>query len=201
MKQRNKQQILDRLHDFDSKRLLSVDKTLIDIENRTIPFIMVSNHNEGERYDWWEDETYIEKLDVNGADTKRLTTFFKDHNRNVDDAIGRVENTRVDGGCLKCDVIFGTDEDSEKIFKKYQDGILTDVSIGYTINDVNVERVKGETPIVTVTDFSILELSAVGIGFDKGAKVGRSLEETPSEAKEIPLDIHKRRLKLTLKEK
>lgn len=180
----------------ENTRLYQIDTSLIDVENRSIPFVMVSAHNEGERYDWYEDEIYIERLDVNGADTSRLRTFFKDHDRGVDNAIGKVDNVRVDGDTLKCDVVFGTDEDSQRIFQKYQDGILTDVSIGYLINDDEISRVKGETPVVTVTDFSIFELSAVGVGFDKGAKIGRSADSKHDEHKEIPLDIHQRRLKL-----
>ena len=50
---------------------------------------------------------------------ERLKTFFKDHNRSVDSAIGRVENIRLEDGKLKADVVFGTDEDAEKVFRKY----------------------------------------------------------------------------------
>ena len=136
---------------------------------------MISKDNEGERYDWWADEIYIERLDVNGANYERLKTFFKDHIRSVDSAIGKVENIRIEDGELKADVVFGTDEESEKVFRKYVDGILTDCSIGYKINATTVEQRKGEPTLVTVTDFEIRELSAVGIGFDKGATVGRDL--------------------------
>lgn len=169
--------IVKKITGLDVQRKLTLDtKTVINIEKRSVPFILISKENEGERYDWWKDEIYIEKLDVNGATYERLNTFFKDHIRSVDNAIGRVENIRVEDGELKADVIFGTDEESEKIFRKYVDGILTDCSIGYKINSVTVEERKGEPTIVTVTSFDIRELSAVGIGFDSGATVGRKKE-------------------------
>lgn len=164
-----------KLQGFDTTRKLPVESNLINVETRTVPFILISKENEGERVDWWTDEVFIEKLDVNGAKYERLNTFFKDHIRSVDSAIGKVENIRIESGQLKADVVFGTDDDAEKVFRKYVDGILTDCSIGYKINATTVEQRKGEPTLVTVTDFEIRELSAVGIGFDKGATVGRNL--------------------------
>lgn len=168
--------IVEKITGLDVQRKLQIDTNGIDVEKRSVPFIIISKDNEGERFDWWKDEIYIEKLDVNGATYERLKTFFKDHIRSVDSAIGRVENIRIEDGQLKADVVFGTDDESERIFRKYVDGILTDCSIGYKINSVTVEERKGEPTIVTVTSFDIRELSAVGIGFDSGATVGREKE-------------------------
>jgi len=78
----------------------------------------------------------------------------------------------LDGDTLKADVVFGAD--GESVLNKYREGVLTDVSIGYAINGYTVEEREGEPDIVTVTDFEIFELSAVGIGFDQGAKHERS---------------------------
>ncbi|OCL85739.1 Mu-like prophage major head subunit gpT [Aliarcobacter thereius] len=170
-----KEDLKRKLDGLSTQRNFVVDSSAIDIESRTISFIIVSEQNEGERYDWWKDEIFIEKLDVAGARFERLKTFFKDHNRNVDSAIAKVENIRLEDGKLKADVVFGTDEESEKIFRKYVDGILTDCSIGYRILATKIEERKGEPTLVTVTRFEIFELSAVGVGFDRGATVGREL--------------------------
>lgn len=133
-----------------------------------ITFVMVSDQNEGMRFDWWSGDEYIERLDINGANMESLNTFFKNHDREVDDAIGRVENKRKDGDFLLGDVIF--DESGADIKRKYENRTLTDVSIGYKINKYEVEERENEPDIVTITDFDIMELSAVGIGFDSGAK-------------------------------
>lgn len=172
---RKKEEVERKLSGLNTQRNFVIDKSAINEETRTISFVLISEENEGERYDWWTDEKFIEKLDVTGARYERLNTFFKDHIRSVDSAIGKVVNVRVEDGKLKADVIFGTDEDSEKVFRKYIDGILTDCSIGYKIIATRVEERKGEPTLVTVVEFEIYELSAVGIGFDKGAKVGREL--------------------------
>ena len=150
------------------------DTSLIDTETRTVPFILVSDQNAGERYDWWNDETYIEELDVNGANFDELLTFFKDHNPSVDNAVGRIENARVEDNQIKADVVFGSDNNSYLVFQKYNDRILTDVSIGYRVNDITITEQKDKPTHVLVTDFSIVELSAVWKGFDAGATVGRS---------------------------
>ncbi len=165
-----------KLEGQEIQRRASPNISLIDEEARKIPFILISKENEGERVDWWSGERYIEKLDVKGAKWDRLTTLFKDHKRTVDSAIGKVENIRIEDGELKADVVFGSTPDAVAVFEKYRDGILTDVSIGYKVNAVTIEERVGEPDVVTVTDFEIKELSAVGIGFDKGATIGRNLE-------------------------
>ncbi len=139
--------------------------------DNTLSFVLVSNDNGGKRFDWSSGEYYTELLDVNGANTDRLNTFFKDHSRSVDSAIGKVFNVRVEDGQIIGDVTFGTDEDSQTIYRKYREGILTDVSIGYEIEDYTVSRgAENESDEVLITRYSLFELSAVGIGFDSGAK-------------------------------
>ena len=167
--------LLDALRSRSFDKNIRADTALISVETRTIPFILVSKNNAGERYDWWDGETYIEELDPKGAILTELRTFFKDHNPSVDNAIGRVENLRIDGGEIKCDVVFGSDEDSLKVFQKYAEGILTDVSIGYTIEEVIETEKKGELTHVMVTKFTIMELSAVWKGFDSGAIASRKM--------------------------
>jgi hypothetical protein len=177
----------------------TVDKeSAIDVDNRKISFIAVSDDNGGLRYDWWNDEIFEERLEPKGATFDGLNTFFKDHKMSVDTAIGRVENTRLDKGQIKTDVVFGTDDDSERIFNKFREGILTDVSIGYSINEVITTERENEPTEVLVTKFNIHELSAVWKGFDSNAKVGREYEkiiekeETPNEK---DLELQKQRLR------
>jgi hypothetical protein len=161
--------------------------TKIDVENRTIPFILVSKDNAGERYDWWNDEVYIEELDPNGARLEELQTFC-------------IENTRVEDGQIKADVAFGTDEDAAKVFTKYQDRVLTDVSVGYYVNDIIVTSRKDEPDHVLVTDYTLVELSAVWKGFDKGATIGRSATSQKQVEKLRNTDVLRKKLNLKEKE-
>lgn len=151
-------------------------------ENDTISFVIVSDKNEGMRYDWFSGESYIERLDISGANMDRLNTFFKDHTRSVDAAIGCAVNKRQEGTLLLTDVKF--DESGLDVKRKYENGTLTDVSIGYEIKAYTVEEREGEPDLVTVTDFDIFELSAVGIGFDSGAKK-RGADIQPEQLREM----------------
>ena len=167
------------------QRRASPQTSLIDEKEKRVPFILISKDNAGERYCCGEVE-YIERLDINGAKFDNLKTFFKDHDRSVDNAIGKVENVRVENGELKADVVFANTPNALEIFEKYKQGILTDVSIGYRVNAVTIEEKANDVDSVVVTDFDILEVSAVGVGFDKGATVGRS-----KKSKEEKLDKEK----------
>ncbi len=212
--QRSKEAIIARMNEVGimnrscgrgaCQRAKSADATLIDSEQRMIPFVLVSEQNAGERYDWWNDEVYIEELDVNGARIEELQTFFKDHKTSVDTAIGRVENARIEEGRIKADVFFGTDDDASRVFKKYEDRILTDVSVGYYVNDIVVTERKGEPTHVLVTDYTIVELSAVWKGFDKGATLGRASAKKGGgdgfEPKLRNTDILRKKLNLKTKE-
>ena len=194
-------QLIDILKNRSFEKRIRTDTALINIEERKVPFILVSKDNAGERFDWWEGRVYIEELDPKGAVLTELRTFFKDHKPNVDTAIGRVENLRLEDGEIKCDVIFGSDADSQKIFQKYVEGILTDVSIGYTIQDTIETEKKGEPTHVLVTKFTPLELSAVWRGFDQGAKVGREASEHEEmERSKIEMNNIDRKLKIMEKE-
>lgn len=181
------------------QRRASPQTKLIDEKQRKIPFILISKDNKGERYCCGEVD-YIEELDVNGAKFDNLRTFFKDHDRSVDSAIGRIENVRVENGELKADVIFGSTSDAEEVFNKYREGILTDVSVGYKVKEIEVIEKTNEATLVRVVDFDLVEVSAVGVGFDKGATLGRN-----KTFKEDELDKEKMQERLkeleTLKER
>ena len=153
-------------------RTMSLSRDMINAneDNDTMSFVFISDDNAGQRYSWSEDSYYSEKLDVNGANAEKLNTFFKNHSRSVDSAIGKVTNAHVEGSQYVGDVTFGSDAESQVIAQKYREGILTDVSIGYEIIDYEVTRgAENEQDVVTVTNFNIFEVSAVGIGFDSGA--------------------------------
>ncbi len=141
-----------------------------DLPDGELSFVMVSDANSGQRYDWSSGKTYEEFLDVRGANSGQLNTFFKNHSHDVDSAVGKVSNVRVENNILVGDVKFASDETSQAVYRKYVDGVLTDVSIGYEIKDYTVQERENENDLVTVTNYEIFELSAVGIGFDSGAK-------------------------------
>ncbi len=64
------------------------------------------------------------------------------------------------------------DPEGDRVFRKIQDGILSDVSVGYRIYKMEtVEETEGEVPVRRATDWEPFEISVVPIGADSGAKV------------------------------
>jgi len=161
-------------------------------------FILISKDNSCERYDWWEGKVFIEELAIEGAKFDQLKTFFTDHNPRVDTAIGAVENKAVEGQELLADVRYGSDEYSQLIKQKYDEGILSDVSIGYRINEIVETKHKDEPNHVLVTDYDIVELSAVWKGADSGAvNISKSEpENVESDEKRFSHDIYAKKFKL-----
>jgi phage head maturation protease len=187
--------LIEMLKNKSIERQAMVRK-VADGDERRITFTIVSKSNAGERYDWWGDEIYIEEIDANGMDTSSCRTFFKDHEYRVDNAIGRVENIVRANGEIVADVVFASDDESIKIFNKYKEGVLSDVSVGYKIKDVKETKKKGEPTHVLITKSELLELSAVWKGFDKGAKFKREYEEKQENEAIRGYEFRNRKIKI-----
>ncbi|MCH3696254.1 HK97 family phage prohead protease [Campylobacter lari] len=168
----------------------------IDNDNNILSFVMISNSNACKRWDWDMGE-YLEELDISGARYNELRTLFTDHNPSVDNAIAKIENIRVENNELVCDCIFAKDERSQNIFKKYKDGILSDVSIGYKILKQTIDKDNNPKKVL-VNEFEIFELSAVWKGADKNAKKRFFDEQTQKEAKALA-QARERELELMIK--
>jgi len=175
---------------------VEVRENEVEDKNGDATFILISENNETERYDWWKDEVFIEELDIKGADYSQLKTFFKDHKPSVDTAIGKIVGLEVVKNELIGSVVFGTDKDSQVIKQKYDDGILTDVSIGYRINEIVSTEKKDEPNHVLVTDYTIVELSAVWKGADAGAVKIKTDNTTKATEKRFSYDLYEKKLKI-----
>ena len=164
----------EALKGISQKRFVA-NVDLTTSSDNSIGFTFISVNNSGTRYDWGTGELYEELLDPNGANVIRLKTMFMDHNRSVVSAIGKVGDVRVEDGKLKGLVTFGSGDMEQSIFRKYKEGIIDSVSIGYEIKDYKVETREGEIDLVTVTDYDVFEVSAVGLAFDGDAVADRSI--------------------------
>lgn len=90
---------------------------------------------------------------------------------NADEPVGRAENIRISGRKLKADLRFSKSARGSEIWQDVQDGVLTDISIGYRIDDY---QETDET--LTVTRWTIFETSVVTISADTAAGINRSLK-------------------------
>jgi hypothetical protein len=128
------------------------------------------------RYDWWEDQEFIEELDMSGADLSRLNAgapFLRDHRATVDSVIGVIDRAWMEDGEGRATVRFSQREDAAQYAQDVQAGVLRNVSVGYMIREF--ERIgatdDNKLPIYRATDWLPMEVSLVAIGADAGAQV------------------------------
>ena len=159
----------------------------INTEDLTIWFTAVSDDNAGMR-ESWSGVRYIEQIDVDTVNVDDFKLFAKDHTYSSDSIIGRIIETVKEDGKLKAKVKFSQTQDGRDIFQKYQESILTDVSIGYRydLNDATI--LDNEIPLVILRNVEIFELSSVFKGFDHKAKIGRSKDGKIME-EELPTRV------------
>lgn len=92
--------------------------------------------------------------------------------------IGRAENVDVDGKRLVADVVFDLADDfAAQVDRKYRDGFLNAVSIGFNVTEWEDPKSSYYNPGVA-TSWELFELSAVPLPMDPSAVVesGRALD-------------------------
>lgn len=157
----------------------------IDVEARTVE-IAFSSEVEYER--WFG----IEILDHSqgAADLSRLNNaaavlWMHDWS----DQRGVVESARIDIDLKGRAVVrFSRSEEGEQLFQDVIDKIVTKVSVGYLVNGMKLEELRGDMDVYRVTDWQPYELSFVSIPADDTVGVGRSLEKPQEDENKNPTD-------------
>ncbi|EKF8822979.1 MULTISPECIES: phage major capsid family protein [Enterobacteriaceae] len=143
--------------------------TAINSDNRTVEVAFCSEAGVLREI---EGKVYTEILLCNpeNVDLSRLNNsgaVLFNHDR--DHLIGRVLSARIDSDKVGRAVLQISNA-SEKEWEQINEGVLTHISFGYTVNDY---RIEGN--IIYVTHFTPYEISLVTVPADVSAGVGRSL--------------------------
>ena len=162
----------------------------IDKEKRTIT-LSFSSEEPYER--WWG----IEILDHSSTsvDMNRLNNsapLLFNHNRN--EVIGVVDFAKIEDRRGVAVVRFGNSEKAKEVFSDVADGIMRNVSVGYQIDEMQLESEKDGVETYRVTGWQPFEISIVSIPADDTVGVGRS-DETLTE-KEIKIENKKEEKKM-----
>ncbi len=168
---------IDALRWLEGKSYKRAEDTSFDlVEERTFEFPFSSEYPVA-RYFGNE----ILSHEVKAADLSRLNDgaplLF---NHNPDRVIGVVERAYIDGKKRRgyARVRFSRNEFAQEVLSDVQDGILRNVSFGYSINKME-EREGGD---FVATSWSPTELSVVAIAADPSVGFGRSLDSKTEEA-------------------
>ncbi len=130
------------------------------------------------RYSWGMDEYYNEVLDMNGANLERASKglpVLDNHGRwgSVGQILGRAENIRREGESYVATVRFSKREAIQEMVSDIQDGIISDISFGYSVDKVErMEKKDGEQyRTYMVRNWTPNEISFVTIPADPKAGV------------------------------
>ena len=152
----------------------------VDTEKRMVVGVSVSSDEPYERF-------FGSEILLHTPEAVNLTRFKKKAaplllNHNRDKLIGKPLNPRLEDGRLVVDLKFAQNALATECLKDLEDGILTECSIGYTVEKFLVDE-KEET--YTATKWEVFECSMVSIPADYTVGVGREFAE---EEKRIEIE-------------
>ena len=155
---------------------------IVDEEQRTVR-ISFSSELPVLRASWFEDP-WVEILGHNDgeANLQRLNngaTVHYNHSRSRRDRVGVVEMAALKDSRGEAIVRFSKREDVDDVWQDVKDGVLRNVSVGYSIDRrelVKESQTKGEPSEYRVTRWTPMEISFVDIPADPTVGVGRDGE-------------------------
>ena len=112
---------------------------------------------------------------------------LKSHDTSLDSVIGVVESARIENRQAVAKIRFSNREDVKPIVQDIKEGVLRNVSVGYTIEEFEKTGEEDDIPVILATKWTPYEISLVSIPADKYAQV-RSMDECPTNTKETIME-------------
>ncbi len=155
-------------------RSFNLDRTAIDEEARTVN-LSFSSDMPVERWFGMEVLDHSPKS-VNLERLNGGAPLLMDHD--TSDQIGRVESASVDGKRGTAVVRFSKSARAQEIFTDVIDGIRQNISVGYRINEMELdeERSEGDLDTFVATSWQPYEVSVVSVPADNSIGVSRSAD-------------------------
>ncbi len=156
-------------------RSFNLDRDAIDEDSRTVN-LSFSSDMPVERWfgmevlDHSPKSVDLERLNGGGA------PLLMDHD--TSDQIGRVESASVDGKRGTAVVRFSKSAHAQNIFNDVIDGIRTGISVGYRINEMELDesRSEGDLDTFVAKNWSPFEISLVSVPADNSIGISRSAD-------------------------
>jgi hypothetical protein len=80
-------------------------------------------------------------------------------------------SARIEGGRGVASILLTRREDAKGTVQDIRDGVIRNISAGYKIYGVEKQERKGQVTLMRVTDWEPMEISAVPVQADPGARV------------------------------
>jgi len=155
-------------------RSFNFDRSAIDEEARTVN-LSFSSDMPVERWFGMEVLDHSPKS-VNLERLNGGAPLLMDHD--TSDQIGRVESASVDGKRGTAVVRFSKSARAQEIFTDVMDGIRQNISIGYRINEMELDesRSEGDLDTFVATSWQPYEVSVVSVPADNSIGIARSAD-------------------------
>jgi len=165
-------------------RSLSVRAATIDEEGRSVQAVLATEQPV-DIFDFGRLSVVDEVLRVGGRQSGPSVTLLETHDRSTLDAVlGSVREIRREGDVVVGRLHFAADDErAERAWRKVRDGHITDVSVGYRVDDaiyvepgesavVDGKTYRADKRVLRVTrKWTLREVSVVPIGADQNAKI------------------------------
>lgn len=149
---------------------------VIDEENRTVELAFSSE----QPYERWFGDEILDHTD-GAIDFSRLRSggaVLMDHNWT--DQVGVVESVRIDADRVARAIVrFSRSARGQEIFNDIIDGIRTNISVGYFIHEMVLEKQGEDKDSYRVTKWEPFEISIVAVPADPTVGIGRSADKNP----------------------
>lgn len=178
----------------DEEREIEPEEEVRDDDVEEIE-IAISSEAEVERYDWWENKSYIEVLghgegEIDLGYARDGLPLFVDHNSR--DMVGVVENIRLDADRkLRGTPRFSSSVRGQEIKRDMLDGIRKKISVGYDPGETYDQTERDSKAIRRYRGWKPLEVSSVPIPADYEVGVGRSARAGVRRPELIPVSAAK----------
>ena len=125
----------------------------------------------------WLETLGHKRGEVDLARLQNGASVHYNHSRTRADRIGVVESAKIVNKRLEATVRLSKRDDIDDLWQDIRDGILTNISVGYSINERKLTREgKGEPDEFRITSWTPHEVSFVDIPADPTVGVGRNEE-------------------------
>lgn len=188
------EEILEQLRGDAEKRrrFLKVDRTMVDEKKRTVDLAFSSETPVPKWYgiEILDHSPGCMRLDRAAGGIPLL------YNHDRDALIGRMSDVRCDADKVgRASARFGNSTTADQMMRDVQDGILTDVSVGYQVHhmeemdpkdmppDLMEMAAREKSSVYRITDWEPFECSLVTVPADPTVGVGRSMD--PSKEQEM----------------
>jgi len=154
-------------------REATFDRASADMDKRTVALAFSS---ELPYRRWFGDEILSHKPGAVNMDRLASGRANLLVNHNPSDWVGVIEEARIDSDAKGRAVVrFGNSPRAQEIFADVRDGILSSVSVGYSIDDYEItKKGKDGADEYTVTRWTPHEVSLVTVPADETVGIGRS---------------------------